>query len=299
MSSVDPIISDKLIPIITDVGKQAIFKKDLDGIKIQISHIALGSGRYTPSTTQTTLEAEELREVFLSSEVDKENYQITLNSIFRDKSKEFWVTEVGFFLEDGTLFAVWSHAEIALSYKSKFSEPLFALNLKLVDVNIDAIEIIDLGIDLTLNFTKEFLQIGNSIVRLSATLYSMSEKLRAALDEFDARAKVQLDKMKLTHSEFKETKEEFSKARKKIQEMSIAQASAITSLQAKQIEEKLRTLTQLSVKEIEEILESLQKEDKNLSKKIKKQRDDLLLPILANANGLLSIQKILVDKKLN
>ena len=234
------IVSDKLIPIITDVGKQAIFKKDLDGIKIQISHIALGSGRYTPSTTQTTLEAEELREVFLSSEVDKENYQITLNSIFRDKSKEFWVTEVGFFLEDGTLFAVWSHAEIALSYKSKFSEPLFALNLKLVDVNIDAIEIIDLGIDLTLNFTKEFLQIGNSIVRLSATLYSMSEKLRAALDEFDARAKVQLDN-----------------------------------------------------------LEGLQKEDENLYSEIRKKRDDLLLPILANANGLLSIQKILVDKKLN
>jgi len=178
----EPIVSDKLIPIITDVGKQALFKKDIDGLKIQISHIALGSGRYTPTTEQTTLKKEELREVFLSSQIDKENYQITLNSIFRDKSKEFWVTEIGFFLEDGTLFAVWSHEQTALSYKSKFAEPIFALNLKLIDVNIDAIEIIDNGSDLKLNylseftlFSKSFSFINTSIMRLYG-LFSNREK---------------------------------------------------------------------------------------------------------------------------
>jgi len=206
----EPIVSDKIIPIITDIGKQALFQKDIDGLKINITHVAIGSGRYAPNTEQTTLKNEKLREPFLSSNVDKENYQISLNSIFKDKEKEFWVTEVGFFLDDGTLFAVWSHPTTAMSYKSLVAEPIFAFTLKLVDVNIDAIEIIDQGVDLTLNYAKEFLSMGLSITRLSGVVLGMGEQLRDALDEFDARANIQLEKMAETQKAFDETKDEFS-----------------------------------------------------------------------------------------
>jgi hypothetical protein len=173
------VIEDKLVPVLTDIGKQKAFQADLQGLKINITHIAIGSGRYEPTKERTTLEEEKLRVEIMSSEMDRENYQITLNSIFKDEEKEFWITEVGFFLDDGTLFAVWSDEERALSYKSIFSKPIFAFTLKLVDVNIDSINIIDNGLDLKLNYLNEFISFGVTSLRLNRLIAQAFDEIKA------------------------------------------------------------------------------------------------------------------------
>ncbi len=43
------IIEDKLVPVLTDIGRQKAFQADLQGLKINITHIAIGSGRYEPT----------------------------------------------------------------------------------------------------------------------------------------------------------------------------------------------------------------------------------------------------------
>jgi hypothetical protein len=177
-------IQDKLIPVITEVGRQASFNADVQGLKVNIKYIAIGSGRYEPNKTMTALQDEKLRVPIQSSEIDKTNYQITLNSIFKDEEKEFWITEIGFFLEDGTLFAIWSDKTKALSYKSIFSKPIFAFTLKLVDVNIDSINIVDNGLDLKLNYLNEFLLTTGAITKLSLTMMKFHEKLKKSIFDF-------------------------------------------------------------------------------------------------------------------
>jgi hypothetical protein len=171
-------IQDKLIPVITEVGRQASFNADVQGLKVNIKYIAIGSGRYEPNKTMTALQDEKLRVPIQSSEIDKTNYQITLNSIFKDEEKEFWITEIGFFLEDGTLFAIWSDKTKALSYKSIFSKPIFAFTLKLVDVNIDSINIIDNGLDLKLNYLHEITAIGVSSLKINNLIIQAFGRIR-------------------------------------------------------------------------------------------------------------------------
>jgi len=169
-------IKSKLIPVLTEAGKQAAFNADKANIEVNITHIAVGAGQYTPTADRTALEDEKLRVEILSSSVDKTNYQMTLNTIFKDEELEFYINEFGVYLEDGTLFAVWSSPTRTLAYKSIWSKPIFAFTLKIVDVNLDAINIIDQGLDLKLNYLSEFLSVSNAVSNLSSSLMSVLKR---------------------------------------------------------------------------------------------------------------------------
>ena len=162
-------IKSKLIPVLTEAGKQAVFNADTANIEVNITHIAVGAGHYTPTADRTALEDEKLRVEILSSSVDKTNYQMTLNTIFKDEELEFYINEFGVYLEDGTLFAVWSSPTRTLAYKSIWSKPIFAFTLKIVDVNLDAINIVDQGLDLKLNYESEFASILTSLFQMGKT----------------------------------------------------------------------------------------------------------------------------------
>jgi hypothetical protein len=168
-------VSDRIIPVITDIGKQAVFEADNAQLKVNIKYIAIGTGRYTPTADRALLEDEKLRVEILSSQVDKENYQFTLNTIFDDKTEEFYINEIGFFLEDGTLFAVWSSPDKTLAYKSIWSKPIFSYTLKVVDVNLDAINIIDQGLDLQLNYEAEFANVNSEIEETKVDISELQE----------------------------------------------------------------------------------------------------------------------------
>lgn len=147
-------MSNNMIAITTQLGKQKVFDAESNSIKIKITHIAVGDGAYTPTQDQTTLVNEIDRIPIASSEISAEEYLITFGAVI-DNQNEYWVNEIGFLLEDGTLFAVWSHPTIKMGYKTAVNKFLLGYNLKLVDVNIDAIEVVDQGIDLKLSYAKE------------------------------------------------------------------------------------------------------------------------------------------------
>ena len=107
-----------LDPILTDAGLAALRKADATGIAAKITHVALGDVGATPIPSVQALQNERLRVACFSGGVTG-NRQITLTANVAAGTPEFFVKEIGFFLEDGTLFAFWSHPEQALGYRSQ------------------------------------------------------------------------------------------------------------------------------------------------------------------------------------
>lgn len=283
-------IKDKLIPVITEVGRQASFQADVQGLRVNIKHIAIGSGRYEPNKTMVALQDEKLRVPIQSSEIDKTNYQITLNSIFKDEQKEFWITEIGFFLEDGTLFAIWSDEKKALSYKSIFSKPIFAFTLKLVDVNIDSINIIDNGLDLKLNYLNEFLLTTGAITRLGLTMMKFHEKLKKAVLDFS--------------KELAETKENLGKSLLALRSSFMSREKAIDAYHLElfnlSMRDKLHRLKKFyadkeqrveSVNITNEMFRKLREEIQIENSKQNKNSNDNLLLSVSNMNAILKINE--------
>lgn len=107
-----------LDPILTDAGLAALQNSDATGIAAKITHVALGDVGATPIPSVQALQNERLRVACFSGGVTG-NRQITLTANVAAGTPEFFVKEIGFFLEDGTLFAFWSHPEQALGYRSQ------------------------------------------------------------------------------------------------------------------------------------------------------------------------------------
>ena len=283
-------INDKLVPVITSAGRQASFQADVQGLKVNIKYIAIGDGRYEPNKSMVALKSEKLRVPIQSSEIDKTNYQITLNSIFKDEKEEFWITEIGFFLENGTLFAIWSDKEKALSYKSIFSKPIFAFTLKLVDVNIDSINIVDNGLDLKLNYLNEFLLTTNSIAKLSLTMMNFHEKLKKFILSFS--------------EELSKAKEDFGQ---KISKLSLAFVDRkkeidIYHLQLlnADVKDKLHRLKKFyrdkeqrakDIDNINKVFENLKKDIQTKNSEQDRNMRDTLLLSMTNMNAILEINR--------
>ena len=79
--------------------------------------------------------------------------------------KHFWVREVGFYLEDGTLFAVYSEPDKALAYKSPEVDLLLAFDLALTGVPSGSVNIIDQGVDLNILIAPELARMASAEVR--------------------------------------------------------------------------------------------------------------------------------------
>lgn len=102
---------------ITDAGLAAAYDADLSSVQIKIAEVAFGDGGgdgYTPDGTETELVNELARVtvaayVPLGGGVHKVLAQVQAASL----GAEFNCREIGFFLDDGTLFAVWSKGAAA------------------------------------------------------------------------------------------------------------------------------------------------------------------------------------------
>ena len=99
-----------LVPVITTAGLAAVFNAGNDGLAARITHIAIGDRARTPDKHDFKL-ASERRRVSVADGERVSDHQIHLTGIIDGDGPEFWVHEVGFFLEDGTLLAVWSDAQ--------------------------------------------------------------------------------------------------------------------------------------------------------------------------------------------
>jgi len=121
-----------ILPTITDAGLAAAFTAANTGVEAVIASIALGDQAYTPARTRTALGNERDRLPAANGQRISPT-QIRFDAVFSG-STEYWVREVGFFLDDGTLFAVWSDPTKALAFKSSLLDLVLSLDLSLAAV---------------------------------------------------------------------------------------------------------------------------------------------------------------------
>lgn len=105
-----------LVPVITTKGLAAAFNADNTGLAAKITHIALGEHGRTPNKNEISLAKERLR-VPVADGARINDHQIHVTAV-ADSGPAFWVREIGFILEDGTMLAVWSDVN-PLAYKSE------------------------------------------------------------------------------------------------------------------------------------------------------------------------------------
>lgn len=165
-----------LMPVITDAGLAAIFNAEQTGVKAQVTQIALGNQSYTAHKTQTHLRQERDR-INVSGGKRVNDHQIHISAL-ADSDKEFWVKEVGFYLGDGTLFAVWSDDQ-PLAYKSKNVPLLLAFDLALSALPANSIEIITGTDNLNILIDAEF------AVLATAQIDRMKTEVKYAIAEIE------------------------------------------------------------------------------------------------------------------
>jgi len=138
-----------LQPVITTAGLSAIWRADNTGIAAEITHIGLGTSGYTPNKTQTALRTR--KGMYRVSDGEKLSSTLLHLTAVADDALEYWVKEVGFYLSDGTLLAVWSDPTTALAYKSPTAQLLLAYDLSLEALPADSVTITSTGAGLNLS----------------------------------------------------------------------------------------------------------------------------------------------------
>lgn len=140
--------------VITQAGLDAAVSANSSGINISITHVGAGTGRYSPTRFRTSLD-NEISRVAVSGGSKPTSTQMHLTAEFSEG--EFAATEVGFYLSDGTLFAVWSHPSNVLFYKTELGRVLQAFDLVLEALPANNITVNASG-DLSLYYAPEFVQ---------------------------------------------------------------------------------------------------------------------------------------------
>ena len=109
--------SKPIILKITDAGKRGALNTTGDAVNLSVNltHVAIGSGRYTPTGKETKIKTLIAKIATASGEVDASNTLQFSATIYADKITP--VYELGLLTEDGTLFAI----------AAAINEPLFTL----------------------------------------------------------------------------------------------------------------------------------------------------------------------------
>lgn len=154
-------MSLSLVPEITQVGLQAVWNTTNTGISAEISHIGLGDAGYVPSKAQTALQSEK-RRIPVAGGEQAGPQQIHVTGI-EDGADEYWIREVGFYLSDGTLFAVWSSTDGPLAYKAGGVDLVVAFDLALSALPADSITVSTTG-SLNLFLAGELTRLATAII---------------------------------------------------------------------------------------------------------------------------------------
>ncbi|PSU88945.1 hypothetical protein C0W42_11465 [Photobacterium kishitanii] len=148
----------------TKVGLAELISAKSQGIKGAIKWIAAGDRSYQPTPEQKALYNERQREL-ISDWEELSPTQLRMAAVFKG-NLEYEVREVGFFLETGTLLAVYSVPNTLLAYKSANASWLqkFTLDVSPLPSNSITIEVGNDNINLLLGeelTTMATAQIGN------------------------------------------------------------------------------------------------------------------------------------------
>ena len=128
-----------IIPTVTTAGLGAVLNSTNDGVAARITEIALGDEAYTPGADATALRSERSRiQVSGGNRINETQVHVTA---VENTDTEYWVREIGFFFDDGTLFAIWSNPDQALAFKAAGVDLLLAFDLVLSALPEDSITV--------------------------------------------------------------------------------------------------------------------------------------------------------------
>ncbi|EOF9314084.1 phage tail protein [Vibrio fluvialis] len=129
--------------LITHAGIAAAIRAGDLGIEYKITHISIGSAGYVPNPEQTTLVAEIQKKAITRGALVAQG-QLHFETVW-DGDEEFEGKELGYWLEDGTLFAVDSRDGEVITYKRKNTVVTEACELNLAASTIENITVEMLG----------------------------------------------------------------------------------------------------------------------------------------------------------
>ena len=137
----------------TRAAREAILTASGQGLSLNLTHLAIGSGRYAPTDAQAALATERLRLPIGESQKDAAALQLNLASAFRGPP-EFYVSEIGVFAGPMLVF-VWSDPALDAWITFLKSDVDFLLNVAIAtpDLPAGAVTITDAGQALGLNLT--------------------------------------------------------------------------------------------------------------------------------------------------
>ena len=197
-------MSTPVTPVITTAGLNAIFNDQHSGLKSTISQIAIGDAGYTPSADQTELRAEKVR---VTARAAREIIprQLRVEALL-DGPEELWIREIGFWLDNGVLLAVWSDPDTPLAYKSASTDLLLALDLAIDALPPDQITVQSSGPDYNMYLADPLAQITASLAHQATEQLQhrfRSEDTFRALEEKDTAIIRQIDALsqRLTNSQ--------------------------------------------------------------------------------------------------
>jgi len=137
--------------VVTQAGLDKAVQAGISGISLIITHVAIGANGYEPNKYMTALKNETVRKQLTGGKNVTPN-QLQIQALFDDQGVEIIGREIGFFLDDGTLFAIDSHPADIITYKSASngSKALETFDLILDSVPPNSVTVSILG-DMTIH----------------------------------------------------------------------------------------------------------------------------------------------------
>ena len=181
-------MSETFTPVITEAGFAAALAAKTGGFAVDITHVAVGSSGYVVPTnangkaTQTALFGEQQR-VAIQDAREVGNGQTDISFVVEGEG-DYFIKEVGFFLDDGTLFAIASHPTQGLIWKSSISRAAIALELVLEAVDPSSINIVSVGPPLQLLMTKEIATLSTFAIRNGLENLRLADRVREITGDY-------------------------------------------------------------------------------------------------------------------
>lgn len=151
-----------LVLTITQAGQAAAWLANSQGLHVEISHIAIGTGAYTVPAAPapvTALQAETGRFAIAGGEQVSDT-QVHITALATGETG-YWINEIGAILADGTLLALWSDPAQSLAYKGAGQAVLLALDLILTALPAGSVSVVVDG-NLSLSYAIELAQIAGA-----------------------------------------------------------------------------------------------------------------------------------------
>ncbi|MCG7551574.1 phage tail protein [Pseudoalteromonas sp. Of7M-16] len=151
----------------TTAGLAELISAKNTGIKAAITHVAAGDKSYKPLAAQTTLVSERQR-VKIADYEELGQTQLRMGAKFTG-SLEYEVREIGFYLESGTLLAVYSVPNTLLTYKSRHSSWIQKFTLDISPLPTDSVNVVVGTENINLMVVEEMATSAAAFIKSQAT----------------------------------------------------------------------------------------------------------------------------------